>query len=46
MAISCFLAKNNLTHHMATHKAQQTLGEVHGKALAHLKDQSAGPLDE
>ena len=33
MAISRFLAKNNMTHRVATHKAQRCPGEVREEAL-------------
>ena len=39
MAISRFLAKNNMTHRVATHKAQRCPGEVREEALAHLAEQ-------
>ncbi len=39
MAISRFFARNRLTHHVATHKAQREPGEVRGEALAHLEVQ-------
>jgi DNA-binding transcriptional regulator YiaG len=39
MAISRFLARNHLTHRVATHKAQREPGEVRGEALAHLEVQ-------
>jgi hypothetical protein len=39
MAISCFLARNRLTHRVATHKAQREPGELRGEALAHLEVQ-------
>jgi hypothetical protein len=35
MAISRFLAKNTLIHHMVTHQAQHYPDEVHKEALAH-----------
>jgi len=39
MAISCFLVRNGLTHHVATHKAQREPGEVRAEALSHLEVQ-------
>ena len=39
MAISRFLVKNNLTHRVATHKAQRCPGKVREEALAHLAEQ-------
>jgi len=39
MAISRFLKKHNLTHRVATHKAQRLPGEVREEALAHLEVQ-------
>ncbi len=39
MVISRFLARNRLTHRVATHKAQREPGEVRGEALAHLEVQ-------
>ena len=39
MAISRFLAANNLTHRVATHKAQRSPGEVSAEALAFLEVQ-------
>ena len=39
MAISRFLAKNSLTHRVATHKAQREPGKVCAEALAHLEVQ-------
>ena len=39
MVISQFLARNQLTHHVATHKAQRCPGEVCDEALTHLKVQ-------
>ena len=39
MAVSRFLQRNQLTHRMATHKAQRCPGEVHDEALAHLEVQ-------
>jgi hypothetical protein len=36
MSISCFMKKNKLVHHMATHKAQRHPSEVKGKALQFL----------
>jgi hypothetical protein len=39
MVVSRFLARNQLTHRVATHKAQRCLGEVRDEALAHLEMQ-------
>ena len=35
--ISCFLTKNNLTHHVATHKAQRDPHKVKAKAKEFLE---------
>jgi hypothetical protein len=37
MAISRFLIKNGLTHHVATHKAQRAPGEVRAEALSRCR---------
>ena len=39
MVISRFLVKNNMTHRVATHKAQRSPGEVREEALQHLEEQ-------
>ena len=39
MAISRFLATHNMTHRVATHKAQRCPGKVREEALAHLAEQ-------
>ncbi len=39
MVVSRFLARNQLTHRVATHKAQRCPGEVRNEALAHLEVQ-------
>ncbi len=39
MVVSRFLARNQLTHRVATHKAQRCPGAVRDEALAHLKVQ-------
>jgi hypothetical protein len=39
MVVSRFLARNKLTHRVATHKAQRCPGEVRDEALAHLEVQ-------
>jgi hypothetical protein len=40
MVVSRFLARNQLTHRVATHKAQRCPGEVLDKALAYLEVQA------